>query len=211
MIAGFCCDESKKDGWKWIWASDEIFTVRKLSLILDENSLAIGNNSTETIRNSLVPKKVEIFVWRTLKKRLPVRIERVDLHSVRCPLCDDEIESLDHTFIFCSHAIKVWDRVFNWWGLGNLSNLSFNEILRGNAGVPMSNFGRKVWQAVEWVSAYHIWINRNNMVFHGKSWNPPVALNVIQSKSFEWISRRSKGKNIDWLIWLSNPNSYFTL
>ncbi|XP_071739493.1 uncharacterized protein [Rutidosis leptorrhynchoides] len=149
-----------------------------------------------------------------MKKRLPVKLELdrrgIDLHSVRCPLCDDDLESVDHSIIFCEHALDVWDRVFNWWNMGNFSNFSLLEIFNGKGNNVMSSFGRKVWQALLWIAAYLIWKNSNNMVFQGKSWNGPVALNEVQIKSFEWISYRSRGRSFDWLTWLSNPSSYLT-
>ncbi|XP_071709437.1 uncharacterized protein [Rutidosis leptorrhynchoides] len=135
----------------------------------------------------------------------------IDLHLVRCPLCDDGLETVDHSLIFCNHSLDLWNRVFGWWNLGQFSNLSMGEILRGNLPVSSSSFGKKIWEAVEWVCAYFIWKNRNNMVFHGKCWTTPVALNEIQIKSFGWISRREKRKKIDWFSWLSNPSIYLNM
>ncbi|XP_071727973.1 uncharacterized protein [Rutidosis leptorrhynchoides] len=167
---------------------------------------------TETMRNNLVPKKLEVFVWRARQRRLPTLIELgkrdIDLHSVRCPLCDDDLETVDHSIIFCKHVIGIWDRVFGWWGFGNMSNLSINEILQGNCNSPSTSLGNKIWQAVEWVSAYLIWRNRNEKVFRGRSWNPSVALNEIQVKSYHWISTRLKKRKIDWLSWLNDPSVY---
>ncbi|XP_071705025.1 uncharacterized protein [Rutidosis leptorrhynchoides] len=215
LLTGYKFDCSRLDGWSWTLSHNGQFTVKDLSYIIDEQVLASSFSSQGTLRNNLVPKKLEIFVWRATKKRLPVRVELdkrgIDLHSVRCPLCDDDLESLEHSLIFCKHAIEVWNRVYRWWGLGNFSNFSLHEILKGNASVPLSCLGKKLWQAVEWVCVYFIWKNRNNMVFRGKMWNAPVALNEIQLRSFEWISHRLKGKRIDWLTWLSNPQSYLSM
>ncbi|XP_071738863.1 uncharacterized protein [Rutidosis leptorrhynchoides] len=128
---------------------------KKLSALVDEHLLSIGNNIIETFRNNLVPKKLEIFSWRVIKKRIPVRTELdkrgIDLHSVRCPLCDDDLETIDHALIFCKHSMELRNRVFGWWGLGNFTNLSSNEILRGIAPSQLSCRGKMVWQAVEWV------------------------------------------------------------
>ncbi|XP_071699502.1 uncharacterized protein [Rutidosis leptorrhynchoides] len=125
------------------------------------------------------------------KDELPVRIEPdikgIDLHMVQCPLCDDDLESVDHSLIFCSHAQMVWDRVFKWGNRGHFHSFTINEILKD------SSLGAShLWQAVIWISTYFIWKNRNNMVFQGKSWNASVALNEIQAISFEWISQRAK-------------------
>ncbi|XP_071718479.1 uncharacterized protein [Rutidosis leptorrhynchoides] len=67
-----------------------------------------------------------------------------DLHSVRCPLCDDDLESVGHSLIFCKDAMEIWDKVFAWWGLGNMSNLSLNEICRDNCSASMTKFGKKL-------------------------------------------------------------------
>ncbi|XP_071715045.1 uncharacterized protein [Rutidosis leptorrhynchoides] len=167
------------------------------------------------MRNNLVPKKLQIFAWRASQKRLPALTELdkrgIDLNSVRCLLCDDDLETVEHSLIFCKSAMDVWDRVYSWWGLGNMANLSIGELLRGRGPTSSTAFGKKIWQAVEWVCAYLIWRNRNEKVYREKSWNPPVALNEIQVKAFEWISIRSKKRKIDWHTWINNPNFYFNV
>ncbi|XP_071741403.1 uncharacterized protein [Rutidosis leptorrhynchoides] len=101
----------KPDHWKWNFTSDRKFTVKKLSTIIDDNTIALNNFEQETIRNNLVPKKLEVFVWLALKKRLSVRMELdkrgIDLHSVRCPICDDGLESMEHSLIFYSPIFGV--------------------------------------------------------------------------------------------------------
>ncbi|XP_071727131.1 uncharacterized protein [Rutidosis leptorrhynchoides] len=183
--------------------------------MLEEQSISGTAAINETMRNSLVPKKLEIFVWRAVQRRIPTRMELdkrgIDLHSTRCTLCDDDHESVDHTLIFCKYAFDLWVRVFSWWGLGNVSDLSINEILRGNNSGSMTTLGKKIWQAIEWVCTYLIWNNRNYKVFRGKSWSIPVAFNEVQVKSFEWISHRLKGKKLDWLSWLNDPSVYLSL
>ncbi|XP_071713279.1 uncharacterized protein [Rutidosis leptorrhynchoides] len=166
----------KKDSWKWALASNGLFTVKALSSIIDEHIL--GNTpqpGEETCRNYLVPKKVELFIWRALIKRLPVRLELdkrdIDLHTVRCPLCDDGLESVDHSLILCSSAQEIWSRVFKWWNRGRFSCLSLKELLRDSAslsliwkescGLLLTLFGRTatIWSSIisvgtpRWLSA----------------------------------------------------------
>ncbi|XP_071741159.1 uncharacterized protein [Rutidosis leptorrhynchoides] len=124
------------DGWIWVLNNHGKFSTKVLSKLVDNLSLRVGEFGKETIRNNLVPIKLGVFVWRAKLRRLPVRIELdnrgIDIDSVRCPTCDDDIESMEHAFIFCTHASDVWDRVFKWWGLQNPNNLSIEEILCGN-------------------------------------------------------------------------------
>ncbi|XP_071740147.1 uncharacterized protein [Rutidosis leptorrhynchoides] len=217
LIAGTSFDQNQTDRWVWSHATNGEFTVKQLATIVDDQLLQNVAQQHETLRNNLVPRKLEIFVWRVIKKRIPVRAELdkrgIDLHTVRCPVCDEEIESVDHCLIFCSFAMEVWNRVNRWWKLGSFVNLSSSEILHGkaNTSIILSSFGKKIWQAVEWVRAYYIWKNRNNVIFHNKSWSVPVALSEIQLKSYEWISKRSNGRNFEWLTWLSDPSVYLTI
>ncbi|XP_071704165.1 uncharacterized protein [Rutidosis leptorrhynchoides] len=139
----------KKDSWKWSLASNGLITVKKLSSIIDARILGISNNNGEaTCRNGLVPKKVELFVWHSLLNRLPVRLELdnrgIDLHSVRCPICDDGLESDDHSIISCRLAQDIWCRVFKWWDRGVFTGLSLAELLRDSANVGL------IWQGVTW-------------------------------------------------------------
>ncbi|XP_071704484.1 uncharacterized protein [Rutidosis leptorrhynchoides] len=161
------------------------------------------------LKNRLTPIKVAIFIWRALKRRIPVRIELdkrgIDLDSVRCPLCDDDVETIEHTLIFCRHAMDIWVRVYKWWGLGTVSNLSIDEIFRGKCNRSLSPLWSSIWQAIEWTCGYLIWKNRNQKVFSDSSWSGPTGLMEIQLKSFEWISNRLKNRKLDWLGWISKP------
>ncbi|XP_071740012.1 uncharacterized protein [Rutidosis leptorrhynchoides] len=118
---------------------------------------------------------------------------------------------VDHSIIFCKYSMDLWCRVYQWWDLGNFSNLSVSETLQGNNGATMSSLGKNIWQATEWLCAYYLWKYRNNKVFRGKYWPTSVLLNEIKVKSFDWISHGLKKKKLDWLTWLNNPNTYLTL
>ncbi|XP_071707979.1 uncharacterized protein [Rutidosis leptorrhynchoides] len=139
IIAGYNFDITTRDSFKWALSTDGKFTVNRLSSIIDAHSFSGNISAQETLRNSLVPKKLELLVWRANLKRLPVRVELdnrgIDLDSVRCPLCDEDLETIDHAFIFCNQVMDIWNRVFSWWGFGNISSFSINEILQDNVPV----------------------------------------------------------------------------
>ncbi|XP_071712589.1 uncharacterized protein [Rutidosis leptorrhynchoides] len=197
------------DSWQWKLASNGIFSTSKLSRIIDDILLQDGRTRQATTRHNLVPLKVEVFMWRVLNMRIPVLTELdkrgIDLDSVRCPLCDDDIESIDHSMIFCRLTMDIWERLYKWWNLGPVSNLSSNEAFRGKCIRNLSPSGTRIWQATEWTCAYLIWRNRNQKVFSNKSWITSTALMEIQLKSFEWIASRFKKEKIEWLEWLTNP------
>ncbi|XP_071699063.1 uncharacterized protein [Rutidosis leptorrhynchoides] len=208
---------NKEDQLSCPFAPQGVFSVSKLSMASDDKLLDEFSAGQKIILNKLVPKKLEIFVWRAVKKKLPVRVELdkcgIDLHSTWCPLCDDSLESVDHSLIFCKHAMEVWDRVFKWWNMGSFNNFSLSELLleHNQSLHSISSIGRSIWLAIKWIGAYLIWKNRNNKVFCDKNWIPRVALNEIQTISFDWISNRLKGRKIDWQTWMSNPVAYLNL
>ncbi|XP_071741342.1 uncharacterized protein [Rutidosis leptorrhynchoides] len=144
--------------------------------------------------------------------RIPVRVELdkrgINLHSVRCPVCCGDLESVDHILVNCSFALDVWNRVYKWWNIGAFSSSRVSETLQGNSTLAKSAIGKKIWQAVEWVCAYYLWKNRNMKTFQNNPFSASVLISEIQVKSYEWISGRIKGKHIDWLTWLVNPYVY---
>ncbi|XP_071718211.1 uncharacterized protein [Rutidosis leptorrhynchoides] len=210
LLANATINPQIQDHWSWKGSTNGIFTTKSLTDIINSKLLVRGNTSWETMRNALVPKKIEVFMWRVRRKRLPVMTELdkggIDLHSVRCPLCDNDIESVDHSLILCKHAYDVWNKVFDWWGRGGFNFANVEDFFR-DTGPSNSLVSKKIWQAVIWSCCYLIWKNRNQKVFSNRCWNVPVALNDIQVKSFEWIAKRCKDKTIDWHSWIHNPIS----
>ncbi|XP_071740708.1 uncharacterized protein [Rutidosis leptorrhynchoides] len=212
LISKGSLSPSKSDSWRWGLSSNGIFMTNKLSKLIDLKNLHQGTNVFESLRNDLIPKKVEVFVWKARKKRLPSLVELdkrvIDLHSVRCKICDDVVESVDHTLIFCKVAFEIWTKVCEWWGINRIPSLSVNEIFQGSSPVAMSDLESKIWQAVTWTCGYLIWWNRNQKTFSNKVWSVPVALCEIQVKSFEWIAKRCRKRSIDWHNWIHNPHVF---
>ena len=93
--------------------------------MIEEKILHSDSGGQETLWNKLVPKKVNIFVWRALRGRLPVRAELdkrgVDLDSILCPSCDTIVETCAHSLSNCDLARSVWDKIFTWWMVGGLT------------------------------------------------------------------------------------------
>ncbi|XP_071713183.1 uncharacterized protein [Rutidosis leptorrhynchoides] len=212
MLNYFKYADRNSDSWECKLQENGLFTTRKLATLIDAKLLPNNENSEETLRNPLLPQKVGLFVWRARRHRLPVRTELdkrgIDLDSVRCPVCDEDIETVEHILTQCKFAKDIWSRVHRWWNKGNHPDISIDTLFRGHVNMSTSNQPSRLWQAIEWTCGYIIWRNRNERVFRKKSSNGPMPLNEIQIKSFEWISSRSRKQPIDWNQWLLNPSSY---
>ncbi|XP_071738910.1 uncharacterized protein [Rutidosis leptorrhynchoides] len=155
------------------------------------------------MRNNLVPEKIGIFVWRAQRNRLPVRVELekkgIDLDSIRCPICNEDLESIEHVLLKCSYAVDVWKRLFKWWGLTFPNGASLCDLLQDGNRFPNSSIQSKIWQASVWVCANKIWQNRNYKIFRKSSWMASLLIQEVQVKSFEWIANRLKKMTLSWL------------
>nr|GEY73959.1 putative RNA-directed DNA polymerase, eukaryota, reverse transcriptase zinc-binding domain protein [Tanacetum cinerariifolium] len=60
---------------RWMLGEDGKFTVKELSRLIEQKVLHVESGMHETLWNKLVPKKVNIFVWKALRGRLPVWVE----------------------------------------------------------------------------------------------------------------------------------------
>ncbi|XP_071728542.1 uncharacterized protein [Rutidosis leptorrhynchoides] len=89
LLAGMRMNPQSSDSWKWVANGNNNFTTKALTKMINSILLVPNPLASETESNKLVPKKIEVFVWRARKKHLPVLVELdkrcIDLHSVRCP------------------------------------------------------------------------------------------------------------------------------
>ncbi|GJV70260.1 RNA-directed DNA polymerase, eukaryota [Tanacetum coccineum] len=86
------------------------FTVKDTRIHIDQSTLPNAHYATRW--NRFLPKKVNIFIWRVLRDRLPTRWNLswrgIDMDSLSCPTCDVSVETIDHILWFCSLATAVW-------------------------------------------------------------------------------------------------------
>ena len=133
------------------------------------STMSSDNNSQHTRWNKLLPTKVNILTWRVLNKRLPTRfnLDRrgIDLDTVRCPLCNNDIETEDHIFVKCPIAIDTWKVVFSWWQFSGINNSNLLDILNR---LPMAHKHRKFFNVIVNTTIWAIWNHRNKTVFNLK-------------------------------------------
>ncbi|XP_071708309.1 uncharacterized protein [Rutidosis leptorrhynchoides] len=211
-LNSFKYSAAQGDSWRWKLVNFGVFNCSDLGSMLNSKILQPNPTLKETVRNNLVPQKLSIFVWRCKMGRLPVLKELdkrgIDLNSVRCPICDKDVESINHTFLECTFVKDIWFRVHKWWNSSCSIGTNLDDLFSGKSNGSQSNDISVLWQAIVWTCGYIIWKNRNNTIFHNKKGNGPTILNEIQLKSFEWISRRSKKSSLDWNQWLLNPSTF---
>ena len=205
--------KSGPDGWNWALESSGKFTVKSLRVKLDEKIL--GSSHEKTRWNPLVPKKVNILVWRADKDSLATRCNLdkrcIDLHSILCPMCEDDVETLDHLMGRCSWSRNIWNLIFKWCGFSLSGDLDYKSVcnfvnqLSTEKKRMFSPFHLQCFEAIIFTSIWHIWRSRNAKVFRLKESNGCDIFKDVQSLSFCWVSNRCKNFRLDWDLWVKNP------
>ncbi|GKA71337.1 zinc finger, CCHC-type containing protein [Tanacetum coccineum] len=177
--------------------------------VVDEKWLQSDQLGQETVRNKLAPKKVNVFVWRVLKGRLPVLTELdkrgIGLHTLLCPCCGNNVETINHAMLLCDMAWRVWEKTFNWWKFDRVDVFTISELFRHNGSGSQTKEIKSLWQVVIWVTGYFHWKERNNRVFCDKIASKNKIFQEIQLKSFQWVSGRSNKYSWCWQQWLHEP------
>ncbi|KAJ9538859.1 hypothetical protein OSB04_031592 [Centaurea solstitialis] len=189
---------------KSVWKLDEIngFSVSKLRNLLEETRASLVN-VVETSWLKAVPTKVNVFIWRLRFGRLPtwaVLDEMgVEVNSMLCPRCGEEVETVNHALFSCVKVRRFWKQVDRWWviELQDLSTLT--DLISAGAQRGNNSFGRARWEATIWSFLYFIWEDRNKLVFHSGK------IPLTERLAFEWIMSRDSSFKLDMEAWLMDP------
>ncbi|GKF77917.1 RNA-directed DNA polymerase, eukaryota, partial [Tanacetum coccineum] len=89
-----------EDNFCWSIGSTGLFTVRATRNHIDDLMLLTMDIQTRWYK--ILPRKVNIFFWRLRLERLPhcLNLSRrgLDITSIMCPVCSNEVESNEHLF-----------------------------------------------------------------------------------------------------------------
>ncbi|GJT10444.1 putative RNA-directed DNA polymerase [Tanacetum coccineum] len=120
-LDSFTLSSSGQDKWSWTGDVSGTFKVSSLTSTIQNHILGNCVIGRKHKWISCIPRKVNVCVWRASLNRLPTRsnlsVRWVILPSIMCPLCDDEVEDIEHCLIKCSRVLPYWKKVWSWWNL----------------------------------------------------------------------------------------------
>nr|GEU95336.1 ARID DNA-binding domain-containing protein [Tanacetum cinerariifolium] len=193
-----------QDSWKWSLHAPARFFVTSVRQLVDSRILEVDHNASRWNRS--VPIKVNIFLWRLSLNKLPSRInfgiKGIDIGSVLCLICLDDVESVNHLFFSCELAKSLWDLLAKWW---ELDILICANILEWYAWLDSLNVPSKVSTFLEGVGGtllWSIWSFYNRLVFSSSPPKKALLWDSIVSQSFLWIASRNPKIKFSWLDWL---------
>nr|GEW33945.1 zinc finger, CCHC-type [Tanacetum cinerariifolium] len=123
----------------WSLSNDDKFLVNLVRKHIDE--LYLPSLSPCTRWCKIIPRKVNILMWRMfldrLSNRLNLSFRGLDIDSILCPVCNIYVESSTHTFFSCDIAAAVCHLVRVWSVCSGLF-LRFNQLQTIKLNIPSS-------------------------------------------------------------------------
>ncbi|GJZ37326.1 RNA-directed DNA polymerase, eukaryota, reverse transcriptase zinc-binding domain protein, partial [Tanacetum coccineum] len=182
------------------------FTVSAMRKHIESFTLS---TDAEKIRwNNLIPIKLNILTWRISLVRIPTRSNLdsrgIDLDSILCPVCNDEIETSKHLLIDCSIAKSSWILVSKWWGFHDYPK-DLPSLIKWADNTNLPTKSARIFDAVVQTTLWAIWNLRNRICFESKPPRKDLIGNDIKLLSHLWISHRSRNCKPCWLNWTSDP------
>ena len=121
-------------------------------------------------------------------------------HPEKCPLCDQESETLDHILVSCVFAREFWFRLMCIFRLQNLaptpSTVSFTgwwEMIDNGSGDMIMKGVNSLIALGAWI----IWNHRNRIVFDGIS--PSVSAALCQAREEQQLWEMAGAKGLSFL------------
>ena len=197
---------SSSDSCIWEISEDGNFSVGSTRRHIDDYYLPSMEPSTRW--HKVLPRKVNVFIWRLILDRLPHRLNLslrgMEIQDIACPICACNVESNDHIFFSCDMAVQVWHRVRVWCDGVVPQLVSLSHLSEWLINWSVSNDKRDRMYVISATLLWTIWRYRNNIVFNSQSMRKSDIFDCIRLFSFSWIKYRG-AKIHNWDDWLKYP------
>ncbi|GJQ94463.1 RNA-directed DNA polymerase, eukaryota, reverse transcriptase zinc-binding domain protein [Tanacetum coccineum] len=142
----------------------------ELSQLTELNSLIQNVLDDRTTRwNRLIPIKVNVFIWRLILNKLPTRVnldrKDIDVGSILCPICMEDVETANHIFCSCNMAKDLWSMFAKWWDIDIPVCANYTDWFEWLDDLNVSNKVRSFIKGVGDSLLWHIWKFRNELIF----------------------------------------------
>ena len=183
--------EGGADRLEWRWERDGIYSAKSAY------SAFFGGMTTdptyEQIWRSRAPLSMKFFAWLVAKNRCWTadRLRKRGLHHpLRCPLCDQEQETIEHLLIGCVVAREVWHEVLQEWHMEEWMPGPDARLLEWWMRQPATRSQRRDTWSVLILVMWCIWTHRNDVVFNGAAVSPAVVAGRIRDETHQWKRAR---------------------
>nr|GEW42683.1 RNA-directed DNA polymerase, eukaryota [Tanacetum cinerariifolium] len=170
----------------WSLSNDDYFLVNSVRKHIDEHYLPSLFPCTRWYK--MIPKKVNVFMWRMLLDRLPNRLNLsscgLGIDLISCMVCNGNVESNDHIFFTCNTAVEIWNLVRSWIDLPLPSFLSCKDWTNWFDSWHVSKEKKSRMYSIFVATWWTHWLSRNNITFNSHSMRKCDIFDFICNVSF---------------------------
>jgi len=191
-LAEFAVNDTK-DLHHWKFEASGTFSTRSAYRAFFEG--AIGFEPWKRLWKSWAPSKCKTFVWLAIRNRCWTadRLQKRGLpHPTRCPLCDQEEETVQHLLTTCVFARQFWFSV--------LQPLNLTRLVPSRTSSSLADWWKKLqkqlrkgFNSLVILGAWIIWKHRNACIFNGAAPNLQGALQAFKDEFHLWQISGAKG------------------
>ncbi|GKD18766.1 RNA-directed DNA polymerase, eukaryota, reverse transcriptase zinc-binding domain protein [Tanacetum coccineum] len=197
---------SSIDKWKWDLDASG-FTVSSTRSHIDDHYLFGSHTPTRWSRP--IPIKANVLVWRMCLDKLPTLTnldkKGIDVPSLLCPVCSDQVETADHLFFSCDTVQALWGLLARWCQLDFLGFSNIADWFSWLDSARLSKHARLVLEGIASTMFWSLWNFRNAWIFSSSKPKKANIWDSIVHQSFLWISSRNPKFRFRWIDWLRNP------
>ncbi|KAK2651094.1 hypothetical protein Ddye_018583 [Dipteronia dyeriana] len=173
------------------------------------------------IKGCITTPKMSIFVngsptlpfeisWRILKvvsRQIQLAFERSSSEFWHgsggvCKMSNQDLETLNHTFIHCVWSWKVWVQGLCWWGVEVSPNRDIKGWWKSWKGLCPVSTKVRIWELQFLAAIWTLWEIRNEVVFRGKDITVLKAVDMVKFRMVWWFKHFGSGSkdSIDILL-----------
>jgi hypothetical protein len=181
LVEGIVLHPDVPDHFSWKFSSSGQYSSKSAYNTMFTGSIKFP--AWRRIWKTWAPANCKFFIWLAINNRCWTsdRLAKRGLpHQAACPLCDQDVETINHILVSCVFAREVWSLVLNriipavrppridshfnsWW-------------CRASATLPKDE--RKGFNSLVVLVVWELWKHRNACVFQGSR---PAVQSVVQA------------------------------
>jgi hypothetical protein len=200
LLAEVSLQSGVPDKHIWRLSSSGTYSAKSAYNAMFQGSIPFG--PWECIWKSWAPNKCRFFLWLVAHNHYWTtdRLARRNLpHLDRCPLCDQEEETIHHLLVTCIFSHQLWCILLQHVGLAGMSpqpsEASFDEWWRRVISSATSTLKGGL-NSLLMLGAWTLWRHRNDCVFNGVSPRLSTALAMAMEEAWAWCMAGAKGLSL---------------
>ena len=197
-----------EDKWVWVEEGSGLFTCKSLFKTLIDKPTFTPFNFYHFIWKISIPSKLRVFGWLLILKKLNTQDllqKRQPLLYVSpswCVMCKKGSETVNHLFLHCSVAQKVWTNILQKFTISWVLPQDINHLILGDFMFGRDRRTKLLWSLVIFAVLWTLWRERNQRIFEDREESLPNIIDSVHYWVALWASLNKDLNLFSFMDWL---------